>query len=270
MSITLELFSSMNFQEKRMFLNETLRTKKKYFLISDLQNESSLLPTLVHRQTGLEFSYVLGGEFDMGLSEEEEMIARKICNPFPANIDEMRPVSRITIQSFLISKLPILNELAAKFINHRYDKKNKFYPAYLDRHHAKYLVQELGGRLPYEREWEYACRAKTKTLFVFGNELPQNKELEKWISWDFSNMKNLLANPFGLYGLFIGEWCEDKYKLNYNESSSTEDNSYVIRGGASNFWPWQDEEWVWCMSAMRMPSTDLLDGTCGLRVVFDI
>lgn len=206
----------------------------------------------------------------MGLSEEEEMMARKICDPFPANTDEMRPVNRVIIQSFLISKLPILNELSANLIDHNYDKKNKFSPAYLDRYQAKYLVQELGGRLPYEREWEYACRATTKTLFVFGNKLPQNKELEKWLSCDFSNVKNLLANPFGLYGLFIGEWCEDRYKFNHNESSFTEDDSYVIRGGASNFWPWQDEEWVWCMSAMRMPSKDLLDGTCGLRVVFDI
>lgn len=66
------------------------------------------------------------------------------------------------------------------------------------------------------------------------------------------------------------EWCNDKFKWGYNENDVVDYESYTIRGGGSFFWPWKDNEWVWCMSAMRMPSRDLYDGTCGFRLVYDI
>jgi len=49
-----------------------------------------------------------------------------------------------------------------------------------------------------------------------------------------------------------------------------EEGSSVVRGGGSQFWPWQDEEWIWCASAMRMPSSGLFDGRCGFRLAHDL
>jgi formylglycine-generating enzyme required for sulfatase activity len=234
-------------------------------------NDNNSFPTLTHRKSRLNFKYIPEGEFDMGFSISEEAVAQKICAPIPANIDEMRPVHRVKVKPFLISCLPILNNLARDFfvINNQMDT-SPFSPAYLTREQAEYLVKEFGCRLPYEYEWEYACRATTKTLFVFGDNLPEDDELEKWLSWDFSDINKLQANPFGLYGMFIGEWCQDEYRFNYNLNSPIDSGSYVIRGGGSLFWPWQAEEWVWCMSAMRMSSKDTIDGTCGLRLVFNL
>lgn len=255
---------------EQLFLNKKIGLSSLFSRGDDL----SLLPTFIHRQSGLEFSYIPGGDFEMGFSEKEELAAKHICDPIQANLDEMRPVTNVKVQSFLISRYPVLNCIANQILhsdNQEPDNDKFLYsPAYLSREQAEELAEKLGCHLPYEKEWEYACRSETQTLFVFGDSLPEEKELERWLSLDFSETAKLAANPFGLYGMFVGEWCMDKYRLSYDKFAQTEDGSYVIRGGGSLFWPWQDQEWVWCMSAMRMPSTDLIDNTCGLRLVFDL
>jgi hypothetical protein len=45
-----------------------------------------------------------------------------------------------------------------------------------------------------------------------------------------------------LYGLFVGEWCKDRYRKNYSIETLTEEDVYVIRGSEALFWPWQDQE----------------------------
>ena len=74
----------------------------------------------------------------------------------------------------------------------------------------------------------------------------------------------------GVKGIFFGEWCSDVFKLSHAENASAISGSNVIKGGAAYFWPWQDQEWVWCMCAMRMPSTDLDEGVAVGRPVFGL
>jgi formylglycine-generating enzyme required for sulfatase activity len=119
-------------------------------------------------------------------------------------------------------------------------------------------AQRYGMTLPTESQWEYACRAGSATLFTFGDRLPDEPELAEWLTFDFSAGSGR-ANAFGLYGLFVGEWCTDFF--------DAQEGVRVVRGGGAYFWPWQDQEWVWCMSAMRIPATDLPEGECGFRLV---
>jgi formylglycine-generating enzyme required for sulfatase activity len=118
-----------------------------------------------------------------------------------------------------------------------YDKysDNDYVPAYLKRDAAINIAQAVNCRLPREEEWEYLCRSGTNSLFVFGNDLPPDDEMERWLDCDFSDLTKLNANPFGLYGMFNPEWCEDEFKCNYNHDAPKIEGSYVVRGGGAYF-----------------------------------
>jgi formylglycine-generating enzyme required for sulfatase activity len=263
-------FLNLSLEEREIEIKKiAVHLADKFDLIA-LSDQNNLLPTFVHRQSNIEFKYIPAGNFNMGLSKREELSAKKIFYPVPANFNEMRPVKNVEVNEFLISSLPILNKVAERFVKNNKYQKDPNSPSFLTRSEAESLANQLECRIPEEKEWEYICRATTQTLFVFGDELPEEKELSQWLSWDFSHLEKVKSNFFGIYGLFTGEWCQDKYKASYDENEKIDHNAYVIRGGGALFWPWQDQEWVWCMSAMRTSSHDIIDGKCGLRLAYDI
>mgnify|MGYP002629817557 CR=1 FL=1 len=112
-----------------------------------------------------------------------------------------------------------------------------------------------GYRLPYEGEWEYACRAGTTTAYSFGDKItPKNVNFggsnfgkalpvaSKDANIDGDSIKEVgsyIPNAFGLYDMHgnVWEWCEDEYKV-YSEGSVTDPKGtgtgryHVLRGGS--------------------------------------
>jgi formylglycine-generating enzyme required for sulfatase activity len=99
-----------------------------------------------------------------------------------------------------------------------------------------------GYRLPYEAEWEFACRAGTMTAYSFGDEITPkdanyiNSNIGKPVA-----VGSYKANAFGLYDMHgnVWEWCEDWWE-DYPAEAVTDPKgpakgeNRVLRGGSFN------------------------------------
>jgi formylglycine-generating enzyme required for sulfatase activity len=214
----------------------------------------------------LEMIAIPGGTFLMGSPENEV-----------ERFSDESPQHEVTVPGFFIGKYQ-LTQLQYQTImgtNPSYFKGDNRPVEGVCWEDAVKFCQKLNHRtlgnyrLPSEAEWEYACRAGTKTPFHFGDNVttdlvnyngnypypsaPKGKYREQT-----TDVGIFPPNAFGLYDMHgnVWEWCEDERHENYI-NAPTDGSSWqsrislgqkVLRGGC-----WHDYA-RYCRSACRLKS----------------
>jgi formylglycine-generating enzyme required for sulfatase activity len=193
--------------------------------------------TLRQRSTGLLFNAIPGGRYVMGLSAEEVRALRPRATELDdahAVIDDyhevefapMRPPHEVRVRPFLLARFPLTRGEAARLVELEEDDERAplWGPAsetaaiYLSRNERDALLERTSLRLPSESEWEWACRAGTRSLFYWGDHPPATEAQERAaLLRDFADPATCDArsNRFGVCGLQVGEYCSDTWHDSY-------------------------------------------------------
>jgi formylglycine-generating enzyme required for sulfatase activity len=160
------------------------------------------------------------------------------------------------------------------------------FPVTASWHDAKKFCEKLSAldaekkvgrryRLPTEAEWEFACRAGTKTAFHYGETLSK-EQANIYCGFLGGTLKvgSYKPNAWGLYDMHgnVWQWCADRYAADHYRASSSKDpagpkegTSRVVRGGC-----WLNEP-KHCRTSSRLwlPPTHT-DSAVGFRVACDV
>jgi formylglycine-generating enzyme required for sulfatase activity len=127
-------------------------------------------------------------------------------------------------------------------------------------------------RLPTEAEWEYACRAGSKTEYCFGDDEGPLGEYA-WYRANSEQKTHAVGqkkpNAWGLYDMHgnVWEWCADGYKR-YRRDAATDPKgpseaaARVLRGGS-----WCDDAQYTRCAPRSGPGPEIRRRDYGFRVV---
>ncbi len=229
----------------------------------------------VYVVSGVEFVYIPGGTFWMGIPELEFLYGSR--REDKDDKDEYRQ-HKVTLDGFWMSRHEITRaQYRSVMGSNPRELKADDNPVQIEMRYAKEYARRIGltagleTRLPTEAEWEYACRAGTTTSYYWG------KEIDGDYCWYYENSGGAIhpvgkkkPNAWGLYDMSgnASEWCGDNYSKEYYKKSPDKNPSgpgksdrslhgrsqVVIRGGCfesigkfnylesgNRSWEWDDQ-----------------------------
>lgn len=231
-------------------------------------------PEYTHLKTKMIFVLLPGGEFEMGSYPHEKK--RK---------EDEGPVHKVKVSPFLFSKYEVSQKIWKQVmkgnpsrIKYRGDNLPvvdvSWDECYGDKNS---FCKKLKLNLPTEAQWEYACRAGTKTPFSFGNAINStdvnfnsnftyNGSKKKKPPYKPAPVISFKPNNFGLHNMHgnVWEWCLDSYGPYPSNKKSirngdipiiNKSNKKVNRGGGWMNYPWfsrsANRDYIWSSSGLR-------------------
>jgi len=216
-----------SFETEKEYLEEIAVTPMKSDLLSDPEPQKVVSFDLGD-DVGLKMVYIPGGSFEMGSPINER-----------GRYDIEGPVRTVELDGFWIGKYPITRTQYQAIMGTKPNSKD--HPdspvtsvSWFDAMEFCRKLSEKTGqtfRLPSEAQWEYACRAGTRTRFFFGDD---ENMLKDYALYEANNRisahaeeKNIHAidretwytvdqrkpNRWGLHDMIgnVFEWCLDRY-----------------------------------------------------------
>jgi formylglycine-generating enzyme required for sulfatase activity len=229
---------------------------------------------------GMQFVLIPAGKFQMGSppsepgrDEDERQHEVTIPRPFYLGVHE------VTVGQYraVMGSVPALTGLTPRGDDHpvegvSWDEAVEFCKRLSEMPPEKEARHSY--RLPTEAEWEYACRAGTKSPFHTGSSLLGVKDKKPYLRANFHPARGATSsmpvgsfppNAWGLHDMHgnVWEWCADCYDRDYKPVPAGEQNPgrRVVRGGS-----YSDPEEA-CRSANRVGLDPGIRLGIGFRVV---
>ncbi|MDF1665013.1 MAG: SUMF1/EgtB/PvdO family nonheme iron enzyme, partial [Planctomycetota bacterium] len=197
----------------------------------------SYIATYKHK-SGLIFRLIPGGAWTFGFDNnskakimEEAWLNFKRKKKDHVILNTETPQYTALIRPFLLSATEITVKDYYTLGNQKIPKDKRLrhnYPIIRSWTESVAWCKKLGFRLPSEAEWEYACRAGTKTRYFWGQDLDKKAFKYAWLKFNSGprlrqprmHMESKCWNAFGLVDMLgnAEEWCQDYWYGNYSKA----------------------------------------------------
>jgi formylglycine-generating enzyme len=194
--------------------------------------------------------------------------------------DDERPVHRVTLAPFRLSRFPVTNAEFAAF--RPFEFTNSALPVtsvswFEATQYCAWLSSQWGIRLrlPTEAEWEFAARGGLEqSRYPWGNAPPETRTgyAARWLRGP-EPVGTAEPNAYGLFDLCenVHEWCSDWYAQDYYTESPSENPQGAATGlrRASRGGAWRHHIKIARCAARSSLPPDFLYADYGFRVAAD-